>query len=158
MGTILLSHVRATITTPGLINAVARNNLLLPRSLFFGGGCDCSGTHVRQNRGVDKHAGNAPHTSNQFHHRHKAFAFGLCICRRQWYAHWQRLTCSVNSLLGRMPGVFTRRHRTLHARAYRMFAAYASAENPSATDGRHSAGDGWRDLPEMSRSSSDQLD
>ena len=39
-----------------------------------------------------------------------------------------------------MPWVFTRRHRTLHACRYRIFAAYASAENPSATDGRQGAG------------------
>ena len=51
----------------------------------------------------------------------------------------------MNSLRGRMPGVFTRRHRTLHACRYQMFAAYASAENPSATDGRHSAGDSLTD-------------
>ena len=57
VGTHLLLHVRATITTPGLIKAVARNNLLLPRSLFCEaitvppkrGGCDCLGTHVRPN-------------------------------------------------------------------------------------------------------------
>ena len=39
-----------------------------------------------------------------------------------------------------MPWVFTRRHRTLHACRYRIFAAYASAENPSATYGRQGAG------------------
>ena len=135
------------ITTPGLTSALALIKLSWPRTLFCEAitvpnkrrGCDCLGTHVRLNRGVDKHAGNAPHTSNQFHHRHKAFAFGLCICRRQWYAHWQRLTCRVNALLGRMLGVFTRRHRTLHARAYRIFAAHARAENPSATYGRQGA-------------------
>ena len=57
VGTYLLLHVRATITTPGLINAVARNNLLLPMSLFCEaitvppkrGGCDCLGTQFRQN-------------------------------------------------------------------------------------------------------------
>ena len=46
----------------------------------------------------------------------------------------------MNSLRGRMPGVFTRRHRTLHACQYRIFAAYARAENPSATYGRQGAG------------------
>ena len=46
----------------------------------------------------------------------------------------------MNSLRGRMPWVFTRRHRTLHACRYRIFAAYASAENPSATYGRQGAG------------------
>ena len=46
----------------------------------------------------------------------------------------------MNSLRGWMPWVFTRRHRTLHACRYRIFAAYASAENPSATDGRQGAG------------------
>ena len=57
VGTILLSHVRATITTPGLTNAVARNKLHQPRTLFCEAitvppkrrGCDCLGTHFRRN-------------------------------------------------------------------------------------------------------------
>ena len=68
-----------------------------------------------------------------------ACAGRLCICTRQWCAHWQRLTCMVNALLGVMPWVFTRRHRTLHACRYRIFVAYASAENPSATYGDQGA-------------------
>ena len=64
------------ITTPGLTSALALIKLSWPRTLFCEAitvpnkrrGCDCSGTHVRQNRGVDKHAGNAPHTSTQFQH------------------------------------------------------------------------------------------
>ena len=45
---------------------------------------------------------------------------------------WQRLTSKVNSLLGRMPRVSTRRHRTLHACGYLIFAAYARTTNPAA--------------------------
>ena len=40
---------------------------------------------------------------------------GLCTCTQRLYAHWQRLTSIVSSLLGRMSWVLTLRHRTLHA-------------------------------------------
>ena len=84
-----------------------------------------------------------------------ACAFGLCICTRQWCAHWQRLTSIVTSLLGRMPWVFTRRH-TARARVWELngSAAYARTTNPLAKG----CSEGRRDLPEMSRSSSCQLD
>ena len=56
VGTYLLLHVRATITTPGVTNAVARITLSWPETLFCETitvppkrrGCDCLGTHFRR--------------------------------------------------------------------------------------------------------------
>ena len=96
----LLLHVRATITTPGLISALARINLSWPRTLFCEAitvppkcrGCDCLGTHFRRNRGVDKHAAmHPPQTSTQFQHPSHMFdKFEVTVSPAQWgfaFAH-----------------------------------------------------------------------
>ena len=162
------------ITTPGLTSALALIKLSWPRSLFCEAitvpnkrrGCDCSGTPFRQNREIDKHA--ATHrtpplsSSTVTRSRHMFDKFDVTRLRI-WALHLHttvvrtlatpHLHCDFTSWEDAL-GLHTETPHIARVWELNGSAAYARTTNPPAKGCR----DGRRDLPEMSTSSSCQLD
>ena len=137
-------------------NAVARNNLLWPRTLCCEaitvppkrGGCDCLGTHFRRNRGLtntQQRTHRTPPLSSSTPSQDPATCSTSLTSPsrlRSWALHLHTTVVRTlatrhqqgeNSLLGRMPWVFKRRHRTLHACGYLNGARSVRPQNESCS-------------------------
>ena len=172
----VLLHLRATITTPGITSAVAQINLSWPRTLFCEaitvppkrGGCDCLGTHFREIEGLtntrQRTHRKPPLSSSTPSPSPATCSTSLTSLSRLRSGALHLHTTVVRTLATpHVQGEFTSWEDAegLHketpqiARVRELSgpAAYARTTNPAAKG----CGEARRHLPEMSRSSSDQL-